>query len=129
MSEKTTKLTPKKNKAIAALLEQPTIEAAAEIAGVNPRTIHRWLKDRAFLVGLRDAEGLSIDRTARRLISLADKALEAIEDIIDNPKQPGASNKRLAAQAILDQMLRLRELRNIEGRISDLEVAVYGQSK
>ncbi len=119
------KLTPKKTKAISALLEQPTIEAAAELAGVNPRTLYRWMRERAFQVGLREAEGQAIDRTARRLISLLDKALTAIEDIMDHPSQLGAGNKRLAAQAVLDQLTKLRELRNIEGRIADLEAAVY----
>ena len=56
---------------------------------------------------------------------LGDKAINAIESVIDHPDQEGASNKRLAAQAILDQLLKLRELRNIETRISDLEKALF----
>ena len=121
MSEK---LSRNQVRAINALLQYPTIDQVAEVIGVNPRTVFRWLDDPGFRLELGQAEGEAIDRITRRLLVLADKALLAIEDILDNPDQDGASNKRLAAQAILDQLLKLRELRNIENRLTDLEKAV-----
>lgn len=119
------KVTRNQRKAIAALLRYKTIEEAAEAISVNPKTLHRWLDRADFRLALGQAEGASLDRITRRLLVLGDKAINAIEDIIDNPDQPGASNKRLAAQAILDQLLKLRELRNIEGRLADLEAAIF----
>ena len=119
------KITRNQRRAIKALLKYPTIEQVAEVIGVSSRTIFRWLDDPGFRLELGQAEGEAIDRITRRLLVLADKALLAIEDILDNPDQDGASNKRLAAQAILDQLLKLRELRNIENRLSDLEKAVF----
>lgn len=121
MSQNVTKLTPRKTRAITALLELPTIEQAAQWAGVNPRTIYRWMDNPGFKVALSSAEGRAIDRAARRLVGLSGKALDALESVLDDPRQNGAGNKRLAAVAILDALLKLRELRNIEQRIAALE--------
>lgn len=122
------KITPKKNQAILAILEQPTIARAAESAGITPRTIHRWLDDPGFRAALSAAEGENLDRATRRLLRLADKALDALESVLDDPGQNGAGNKRLAAQAMLDQLFKLRELRDVEARLAGLEAAVYGNS-
>jgi hypothetical protein len=115
------KITRKQIKAIPALFKHKTLEGAAGEIGVNERTLRRWLRDPLFRAELSQAEGEIIDGATRRLIALADLALDAIENVIENPAQRGASNKRLAAQAILDQLQKLRELRNLELRISDLE--------
>ena len=118
MSQKTT---AKQARAIEALLTCPTMEQAADQAGVNRRTLTRWLDDQAFRAALTAAEDQALDRVARRLLAMADKALDAIENVIDNPVQPGAGNKRLAAQTALDQLSRITELRNLEARLERLE--------
>lgn len=117
------------SKAITALLVHSTIEQAAEAANLTPRTIHRYLDDAEFRAALSQAEGAAIDLATRRLLRLGDKAIDALESVLDNPAQKGAGNKRLAAQAILDHLLKLRELRSVEQRISELERAVYGKAK
>ena len=122
-------LTRNQNKAIKALLEYPTIEQAAEAIGVNPRTIYRWLDDRDFKAELSRAEGEALDKVTRKLIYLGDHATNSLVDVLKNPNQRGASNRRLAAIAILTQMQKLRELRNIEERISALELEVYGHER
>ena len=119
------KLTRNQTRAIKALMQYPTVDQVAAEIGVNPRTIHRWLDNPDFRRELASSEGASLDRVTRRLLMLSDKAINAIEDIIDDPGQKGASNKRLASQAILDQVVKLRELRSVEQRISDLEAAVF----
>ena len=123
------KITRNQRKAVAALLKYKTVGEAAEAISVNPRTVHRWLDDPGFRLALSQAEGEALDRITQRLLALADKALLAIEDVLDCPDQPGASNKRLAALAILDQYLKLRELRNVENRLSNLEKAVLNVEK
>ena len=47
------KLSRKQEQAIAALLEQPTIDAAAQVVGVSERTIRNWLKVCKFQVAHR----------------------------------------------------------------------------
>ena len=121
-------LTRNQVKAIKALLEYPTIEKAAAAIGVNPRTIGRWLDDRSFRAELARAEGDALDKVTRKLLYLGDFAVNALGSVLQEPNQRGASNKRLAAQTILTQLLKLREMRNVEERIADLEAAVYGKA-
>ena len=42
-------MTPKKEKALAALLTSPTVKAAAQETGVGSRTMRLYLKDPEFL--------------------------------------------------------------------------------
>ena len=119
------KITRNQRKAVASLLKYKTIGEAAEAVGINPRTLHRWLGDPGFRLVLSQAEGEAIDLITRRLLVMGDKALDSIEGVLDCPDQPGASNRRLAALAILGQLLKLRELRNIESRLTDLEKEVF----
>jgi AcrR family transcriptional regulator len=124
MSEKS-KLNPNQTKAIKALLENKTIGGAAEACGLNPRTINRYFGDPQFKTALSAAESEAINKVTRRLIVLADKALDGLESVLDQPAQRGAGNKRLAAQALLDQLVRLRNYHDIEQRITALEMAIY----
>lgn len=52
-------ITPKQEKAIIALLQEPTIPKAAQAAGVGVRSVHRWLTEpefsRAYRRARRDA--------------------------------------------------------------------------
>lgn len=123
------KLTPKQARGVEALLTLPTVEQAADAAGVNPRTLQRWAQDPGFRAALSSAEGAAIDRAARRLVTLADLAIDALEDVLKHPAQKGATNKRLAAGTILEQIIKLRELRNVEQRLSDLEAIVHETHK
>jgi hypothetical protein len=125
----TKKLTSRQTRAIDALISEPTIEQAAERAGVTRKTIYRWLQYPGFRAELTAAESAAIDKSCRRLIAMADKAITALDDVLDNPSQNGAGNKRLAAAAIIDIFMRLRELRNIENRLSELESVVFKNEK
>ena len=125
MSQKAEKITRNQRKAINALLRYKTIEEAAGAIGVNPKTVFRWLDDTTFRLALSQAEGEALDRIGRRLLAMSEQALSAIQEILDDPKKPGNTNLRLSAALILNQTMRLRELRNIESRLADLERAVF----
>ena len=114
-------LQPDQNEAVTCLLEQGTVTQAATEAIVSRSTIYRWLRQSDFQAALRAGEGIILDKAARRLIGLAGKAIEALASVIDEPTQEGATQKRYAAQAILDNVLKLWELRNIEARVALLE--------
>lgn len=108
---------------IRALLSQTSIAAAATVAGISERTIYRWLADGVFRQALTEAESQAIDTAARRLVVLAEKALDRIESLVDNADKD--ETKLRAATAILENMLRLTELRSIEQRLSALEKTVH----
>ena len=116
------RLTPKQRRGIAALLTCPTITEAAQVAECGERTLYTWLDDPAFLAELRAAEDAMVDAAVRQLAVAAGAAVAALADLVDNG-QPAVRLK--AADAILNHLLRLRELRNLEGRITELE-KLYG---
>ena len=120
MSEK---LTPTQSKAIAALLETPTLELAAAAVRVNPRTLYRWMRQDVFKKALTQAEGELLDKISRRLLAMGDTALDALADVINTPDQPGASNKRMAASDVLSRLMTLRELVTLDERVRKLEDA------
>lgn len=107
-------------RAIVALLSERTVAEAAEQARVGERTIWRWLADPAFKAALVTAEGEMIDVATRRLLALQAGAIEMVERIMLD-EAAGAHVRLRAAQALIDYLLKLRELRNIEARLARLE--------
>ena len=116
-------LTPKQHQAIGALLSCKTVDAAAVAVGVHIRTLFRWLTEPAFRAALSAAEGDLLDVATRRLLTLQGSAIEVFESVLSDP-DAGHSVKLKAAQSVLDYLLKLRELRNIEQRLTALEHAL-----
>ena len=48
-------LSAKQDKALIALLTEPTISAAAKKVGIGERTLHTWLRDATFTAAYREA--------------------------------------------------------------------------
>lgn len=119
-------ITDRQRRAIAALLSTRNVTEAARLAHVGERTLYRWLTEPVFRAELLKAEGAAIDQAARRLIGMQDGALEVLSELLAAARAPAGVRLR-AAQAVLDYLLRLRELRNTEKRLADLEAAVYGK--
>jgi hypothetical protein len=113
-------LTAPQRRTIAALLEQRDVRAAARAAKVGETTLHRWLAEPAFRAALYVAEGALIDAAVRRLLQHQDVALTVILSIMADQRYPAGVRLR-AATAVVDYMLKLRELRNVEERLSALE--------
>lgn len=107
-------------KAILCLLQNSTIAAAAECAGVNDRTIYRWLEDSAFLAELRQAESAMIDSAARLLAGGAADVVAVLVAIAGNQSEKSSDRIRAGA-VILGNLLKLQELRQLEQRIAELE--------
>lgn len=115
-------------RAIAALIEHATVQDAAEACGLSPTTIYRYLQDLAFRAELSQHEGEAIDAATRRLLGLVDSAVETLRQVLQD-KEAGYSHRLRAAQTVLDQLMKLRELRNIEERITKLERQVFNETQ
>src|SRR3712207_516344 len=110
-------LNHKQQQAIAALLGSRNVEAAAKAAGIGERTLWRWMAEPEFAAALSAAEGAAIDAATRRLVHMQDGAIDTLQSVLDDPRATATVRLR-AATAVLDYLLRLRELRNIEARLA-----------
>ena len=115
-------LTPKQVKAIAALLDPQNRDntAAAKAAGVSRRQLQEWLaSDPDFQSALSEAQSAMIGAATMRMTALCGLAVDALADNLDeytNDKQ-----RLVAAVALLDRVLRFKELAEFETRIAALE--------
>ena len=82
------KLSRKASQAIAALLEKPTIAEAAQNAGVNERTLRRWLEREDFRDAYKQAADRSFNMAIARLRGLADRAVQTLNDALDDSASP-----------------------------------------
>jgi len=112
------RMNSRKNKALAALISEPTIKGAAEVAGIGERTIYQYLSDAEFRAELANAESELLANANRILIKGQEIALKILMDVMENSTD---NNRRLAAVSWLELTLRLRELVSIEERIKKLE--------
>lgn len=121
-------LSAKQQRAIVALLSTKSVSEAAKQAKVGERTLWRWLGDPSFRVHLAGAEADMLDATTRRLLQLQDGAIETVQAIMQDA-EANAGVRLRAAQAVLENLLKLREMRNIEQRLTALEAAYVNEQK
>ncbi len=121
-------LTPAQYKAIAHLMATRNFEEAAAASGIGLRTLMRWNSEKVFRAALLEAEGLLIDYAVRRMATEANGALDTLCEVRDSPTASAGTRLR-AALGILDLLIKMRELRNLEVRLSALEQAYYGDKK
>lgn len=113
-------ISQKKERAIIALLTEPSIKDAALIAGVGETTLFRWLKQPDFLTAYREARKEVITQTISRVQKASGKAVSTLYDVMDHEEAPHSS-KVSAAKIILDTTFKLYELEELSVRIENLE--------
>jgi hypothetical protein len=122
MSGASVKLGSKKEGAILALLSQRSIEDAARVAGVGPRTLYRWMKEPAFDAAYRDGKRAAFSQSIARLHQMASAAVTTLGKAMVDPSTPPATRVR-AADSILDHTAKAIELEEMEARLAALERA------
>ena len=120
------KFTRKMHHAVSALLQSPTVEAAAGLCGVSESTLSRWIKRSDFQDVYTQARRELVQRS---LSSLQTASVEALDDLKRNLVCGLPAIEVRAASALLDQSLRATELLGIEARLDALECAVKSQAE
>ena len=120
-------LTAKQSRAVAALLSESTIKAAAEKVSVSERQLYRWLADGTFRAELQRAQDEALDLAVTRLAGGTGAALDTLRAIMANPFSKDAARVRAAA-VWLAVTLRWREVRDLAERVEALEVTIGKQS-
>ncbi|MDA1316234.1 MAG: hypothetical protein O2968_23185 [Acidobacteria bacterium] len=118
------RLTTNQQRSIEALLESRTFCAAAERAGVDRRTIYRWLRtDEIFREEYSAVRRETMGQTTARLQEISKSAAEELKTIIENKTGPVAS-RISAIRTALDYAYRAVELEDMEHRLVDVEEAI-----
>lgn len=118
----------RQKRAVRALLSTRSVVEAAKLASVSERTLFSWLTEPAFRAALSEVEGELIDAATRRLLALQDSAIDTFERLLAKSSTASDAVRLRAAQSVLDYLLKLRELRNIETRLTALEQTVHQQT-
>jgi hypothetical protein len=111
-------LSRKQELAIAALLAEPTVEAAASRAGVSERTLQRWLRLPEFSGAYRAARFDLLDGTVKDLQQAGTRAVETLVKALGSKN---VGDRIRAALGLLTQAQRGTELTEIEQRLRVLE--------
>ena len=115
-------LTPRQGQAVEAMLREPTVARAAAAAGVNERTLRRWLAEPGFRAALlaarREAFGQAIGLTQR----YAPVAVATLVKVMNDAG--AAASARVTAAGVLLRLGREGiELDDLADRVAALERA------
>src|SRR5262245_1143528 len=89
----------KREAALLALLAGKNHQQAAEAAGVDDRTLRRWLRDSEFVGELDRLRRRRFGRNLNRLDAAGEHAVEVLESIASDSEQPAAA--RVSACKVL----------------------------
>ena len=113
-------MTPKKEKALAALLAAPTVKAAAQAAGITDSAYRRYKKDPEFMQEYRRRCTEMLDNATSSAKAAFPPAVERLRGIVEDDTQ-APQQQIAAARALLEYGLRLTEAADFEARLKALE--------
>ncbi len=120
------KITRKYEQAIAALLSEPSIKAAADAVKIGEGTLYRWLQLPDFQTAYRAARRSVIERAVSELQAAAGEAVETLKRNL-HCENPAVEIR--AAQIILEQGIKGVELIDLQERVERLEAMLETQEK
>lgn len=107
-----------KTAAAVSLAKGETVAAAADAAGVNERTVRRWLADDEFAARVGELRSTMIDNAVGQLADAAGEAVQTLREMLAAESEPVRVR---AARAILAAVVVLRESVELEDRLAELE--------
>jgi hypothetical protein len=122
MAGSVSKLKPKQEDAIIALMSHQGVDEAARAVNIAPRTLYRWLKERdfdaAYLKARRDAYKQGIARLQKNCSA----AISILFKVMADAATPAAVKVR-AVECVLSHSSKAIEIEDIEARVTELERA------
>ena len=119
-------LSPAQHKALTALLSEPTIRKAAEVAGCKERTIYHWLKQPPFALAYREARREATSQAIARLQQFSGHAAGTLVQLMA-PANPAAV-RLAAASKVLELAMKSVEIDDLTARLEALE-NLYARSR
>ena len=121
-------LKPAQLRAVAALLVERDVRAAAKAAGVSERALWRWMDLPDFQRELKQAEARAVDAAVRRLADLTGEAVDTLRAVMADTEAP-AGSRVTAANAALSRLMDLKQLNDLEGRLAAVEARLLAQEQ
>lgn len=118
-------LNTNQRKAIEALLTEPTTRAAARVAGLGERTVHRYLSNPAFKAELRQRQDELLSAATAALVGLSGEAVATLRALLESG-DTSASVKARVALGWLRQTREAVELQDLADRVTTLEQKLEG---
>jgi len=115
-----TTLNRNQGRALGAMLQCPTIAAAARQAGLSERTLWRYLRDPAFSEALIERQRMILKTTTTALVALSELANETLHGILSDDKVAASVQARVAL-GIWQHRQAAVELVTLEERLAALE--------
>jgi hypothetical protein len=122
MSGNVTKLRPKQEEAILALLSNRNVEEAARAVKIAPRTLYRWLNEPEFDKAFRKARRNAFGQATARLHQASGAAVAVMMKMMVDGSEPGSTRLR-AADMVFSHAAKAIEIEDIEARVAELERA------
>jgi transposase len=120
MKENQSNLSAKQEKAIMALLTEPTIRQAAEVSGVGETSIYRWLQEKEFSQAFRDARKKAFSQTVSRLQQATTDAVQTLQDIMTSADAP-ASSRVTAAKTVIEMAYKAYEMEDLASELEEIK--------
>ncbi len=105
---------------LTALLANPTVTAAASVAGVSTPTVYRMMADPEFREALDGARRQLLHQSFAVLQAGMGKAIQTLTDVMDDSESP-ASSKVSAARVLLECSFKAVEVMDIKTKLEELE--------
>jgi hypothetical protein len=116
-----TVLSRKQQKALSALVAQPTLALAAAQVGVTPRTLYRWLaENEAFRTEYWRLQREIVNNATYQLVKASNNAVNCLISVMNDAEAPPAA-RVAAAKLVLEMAFRSIEMDELEVRIAKLE--------
>ena len=116
-------ISSKQERAIIALLNEPTIAKAATACGVSERTLYGWMNQPAFVTAYHKARRQAFGKAIALLQQYGALAAQTLAKVMIDPASP-ASAKVSAANIVLNQGRNGIELEDVVQRMEALEKGV-----
>jgi hypothetical protein len=113
-------LSATQERAILALLSQPTLKKAASVVGMDETTLWRWLQEKDFHAAYMSARRETVGRALARIQQSTTDAVATLRSVMKD-KQAPASARVAAAKTIIDYAVKAVTYDDLAKRIEELE--------
>jgi hypothetical protein len=130
VNQEKSSLSRSQERALAALVSQPTIALAAAQARVGERTLYTWLADdKAFKAEYLRLRREIVNNAVFQLQKATNNAVNCLVSVMNSGEDSPASARVAAAREVLTQAFKALEIDELEQRVAALEQHLGGHKE